>query len=40
MRLNAVLLSLPGLALVIVVLGFSLLGYALDEILNPKLRER
>jgi peptide/nickel transport system permease protein len=31
---------MPGLALVFVVLGFSLLGYALDEILNPKLRER
>jgi peptide/nickel transport system permease protein len=31
---------MPGLALVIVILGFSLLGYALDEILNPKLRER
>ncbi len=30
----------PGLALVTVILGFSLLGYALDEILNPKLRER
>lgn len=30
----------PGLALVFVILGFSLLGYALDEILNPKLRER
>ncbi len=31
---------MPGLALVVVVLGFSLLGYALDEILNPRLRER
>jgi peptide/nickel transport system permease protein len=31
---------MPGLALVVVILGFSLLGYALDEILNPKLRER
>ena len=31
---------MPGLSLVIVILGFSLLGYALDEILNPKLRER
>ena len=31
---------MPGLALVIVILGFSLLVYALDEILNPKLRER
>ncbi len=31
---------MPGLALVFVVLGFSLLGFALDEILNPRLRER
>ena len=31
---------MPGLALVFVILGFSLLGNALDEILNPKLRER
>lgn len=31
---------MPGLALVVVILGFSLLGNALDEILNPKLRER
>ena len=31
---------MPGLALVVVIFGFSLLGYALDEILNPKLRER
>src|SRR6266566_2060731 len=31
---------MPGLSLVTVILGFSLLGYALDEILNPKLRER
>ncbi len=31
---------MPGLALVFVILGFSLLGFALDEILNPKLRER
>jgi len=30
----------PGLCIVIVVLGFTLLGYALDEILNPKLRKR
>jgi len=31
---------MPGLAIVIVVFGFSLLGYALDEVLNPRLRER
>ena len=30
----------PGFCIVIVVLGFTLLGYALDEILNPKLRHR
>ena len=31
---------MPGLCIVFVVLGFTLLGYALDEILNPKLRKR
>src|SRR3990172_2587569 len=30
----------PGLAIVGVVLGFTLLGYALDEIVNPRLRRR
>jgi peptide/nickel transport system permease protein len=30
----------PGLCIVGVVLGFTLLGYALDDILNPKLRHR
>jgi peptide/nickel transport system permease protein len=30
----------PGLAVVLVVLGFTMIGYALDEILNPKLRAR
>ncbi len=30
----------PGLAIVFVVLAFTMCGYALDEILNPKLRER
>ena len=30
----------PGLCIVAVVLGFTLLGYALDELLNPKLRRR
>jgi peptide/nickel transport system permease protein len=30
----------PGLCIVVVVLGFTLLGYALDEVLNPKLRHR
>jgi peptide/nickel transport system permease protein len=30
----------PGLAIVFVVLAFTMVGYALDEILNPKLRAR
>jgi peptide/nickel transport system permease protein len=30
----------PGLAIVMVVLAFTMCGFALDEILNPKLRER
>jgi peptide/nickel transport system permease protein len=30
----------PGLAVVLVVLAFTLIGYALDDILNPKLRAR
>lgn len=30
----------PGFAIVILVLGFTLLGYALDEIFNPRLRRR
>jgi len=30
----------PGLCIVFVVLGFTLFGYALDDILNPKLRKR
>lgn len=31
---------LPGICIVAVVLGFTLLGYALDDIMNPKLRKR
>ena len=31
---------LPGVCIVSVVLGFTLLGYALDDIMNPKLRKR
>ncbi len=31
---------MPGLCIVFIVLGFSLLGYALDDIMNPKLRKR
>jgi peptide/nickel transport system permease protein len=30
----------PGVAIVLVVLGFTMCGYALDEILNPRLRRR
>lgn len=30
----------PGLAIVLVVLGFTLCGYALDEVFDPRLRER
>jgi len=30
----------PGVAIVLVVLAFTMCGFALDEILNPKLRER
>jgi peptide/nickel transport system permease protein len=30
----------PGIMIVLVVLGFTMCGYALDEILNPKLRRR
>ncbi len=30
----------PGLAIVAVTLSFTMCGYALDEVLNPKLRER
>jgi peptide/nickel transport system permease protein len=30
----------PGLAIVLVVLSFTMIGYALDDILNPKLRAR
>ena len=30
----------PGVAIVLVVLSFTMIGYALDDILNPKLRGR
>jgi peptide/nickel transport system permease protein len=30
----------PGVAIVLVTLSFTLCGYALDEVLNPQLRER
>ena len=31
---------MPGLCIVAVVLGFTFIGYAMDEVLNPKLRHR
>ena len=30
----------PGLCIVTIVLGFTLLGYAMDDVMNPKLRKR
>jgi peptide/nickel transport system permease protein len=30
----------PGMCIVMIVLGFTLMGYALDDIMNPKLRKR
>ena len=30
----------PGVAIVMVTLSFTMCGYALDEILNPRLRTR
>ena len=37
---NPMWLVIPGLCIVALVLGFYLFGYALDEILNPRLRRR
>jgi peptide/nickel transport system permease protein len=34
------MITFPGIMIVVVVLGFSLLGEGLNEILNPRLRER
>jgi peptide/nickel transport system permease protein len=31
---------MPGLCIVFVVLAFTFIGYAMDEVLNPKLRRR
>lgn len=31
---------MPGVFIVVVVLGFTFIGYAMDEVLNPKLRKR
>jgi peptide/nickel transport system permease protein len=33
-------LGAPGLSIVLVVLAFTMIGFALDEIVNPKIRER
>ncbi len=33
-------LAAPGVAIVLVTLGFTMCGYALDDIINPRLRER
>lgn len=33
-------IAAPGAAIVIMVLAFSLVGYAIDDVLNPKLRKR
>jgi len=37
---NALWIVVPGMCIVVLVLGFYLFGYALDEILNPRLRRR
>jgi peptide/nickel transport system permease protein len=37
---NPLWLIIPGLCIVFLVFGFYLVGYALDEILNPRLRSR
>jgi ABC-type dipeptide/oligopeptide/nickel transport system permease subunit len=33
-------IAIPGIFIVLVVLGFTFIGHALDEIVNPKLRKR
>ena len=30
----------PSLSIVLVVLGFTMVGFAMDEIINPRIRER
>jgi ABC-type dipeptide/oligopeptide/nickel transport system permease subunit len=30
----------PSLSIVLVVLGFTMVGFAMDEIVNPRIRER
>jgi ABC-type dipeptide/oligopeptide/nickel transport system permease subunit len=34
------MITFPGLAILVVVLAFSMMGEGLTEIFNPKLRER
>jgi peptide/nickel transport system permease protein len=33
-------IAAPGIAIVSMVLAFSMVGYAIDDVLNPKLRKR
>jgi peptide/nickel transport system permease protein len=33
-------IAAPGVCIVLVVLAFTMIGFALDEIINPKLRDR
>jgi len=37
---NQLWLIMPGLAIIVVVMGFTLVGHALEAVLNPKLRQR
>jgi peptide/nickel transport system permease protein len=37
---NALWLIMPGIAIIAVVMGFTLVGHAMEAVLNPKLRER
>jgi len=37
---QSLFLIIPGLCIVFVVLGFTFIGYAMDEVLNPRLRKR
>lgn len=37
---RSMFIIMPGICIVIVVLGFTFIGYAMDEVLNPKLRRR
>ncbi len=37
---NALWLLAPGIAIILVVMAFTLVGHTLEAVLNPKLRER